>query len=90
MSDSATVLITDNEQRIKNYCDSFIFMWSATCRLIKTARLSHYSLWQLRAHGLIKKGPETYRDMQTEKLRDIITGLMAARCAIAEMLIKTA
>ncbi len=47
-------------------------------------------LRQLRAHGLIKKVPKTHRYMLTEKGREIITSLMAARCATAEMLMKAA
>jgi hypothetical protein len=47
-------------------------------------------LRQLRAHGLIKKGPENHRYMLTENLHDIIISLMAARCATAEMLMKAA
>ena len=47
-------------------------------------------LRQLRAHGLIKKVPKTHRYVLTERGREIITSLMAARSATAETLMKAA
>jgi DNA-binding HxlR family transcriptional regulator len=47
-------------------------------------------LRQLRAHGLIKKVPKTHRYVLTERGREIITSLMAARSATAEILMKAA
>ncbi len=47
-------------------------------------------LRQLRAHGLIKKVPKTHRYVLTERGREIITSLLAARSATAEMLMKAA
>ena len=47
-------------------------------------------LRQLRAHGLIKKVPKTHRYVLTDRGREIITSLMVARSATAEILMKAA
>jgi len=44
----------------------------------------------LRAHGLIKKVPKTHRYVLTDRGRDIITTVLAARSADAQMLSKAA
>lgn len=44
----------------------------------------------LHSHGLIKKVPRNHRYVLTERGREIITTLLAARCADAETLLKAA
>jgi hypothetical protein len=44
----------------------------------------------LRAHGLIKKVPKTHRYVLTERGREIVTTLLAARAADAQSLLKAA
>ena len=44
----------------------------------------------LRAHGLIKKVPKTHRYVLTDRGRQIITTLLAARCADVQTLLKAA
>jgi predicted transcriptional regulator len=44
----------------------------------------------LRAHGLIKKVPKTHRYLLTDRGREFITTVLAARSANAEALMKAA
>jgi hypothetical protein len=50
----------------------------------------HWKLRLLRAHGLIKQVPKTHRYMLTNRGREIITTLLAARSADADKLLAAA